>query len=164
MSTQTPRRPLGRPRPSIFNSAINTASSPNLAASYTSQHPPLSNPHLAGLSASVALARKASLNQLTSGSLSTIPDGSVGYGLTPVRDEESSPLNMGPVTPAMNRVLSDGAGTGDIDVGDVVNVPGGMHGTVKFIGSVKGKKGVFAGVELSKEWASRGKNDGDVDG
>ncbi|KAF2753245.1 hypothetical protein EJ05DRAFT_494994 [Pseudovirgaria hyperparasitica] len=52
----------------------------------------------------------------------------------------------------------------DIEVGDLVDVPGGMHGTIKFVGSVRGKKGVFAGVELSEEFAMRGKNDGDVDG
>ncbi|KAF2201453.1 hypothetical protein GQ43DRAFT_371427 [Delitschia confertaspora ATCC 74209] len=52
----------------------------------------------------------------------------------------------------------------EIEVGDEVDVPGGMHGVVKFIGSVRGKKGVFAGVELSREHAPRGKNDGDVDG
>ena len=49
-------------------------------------------------------------------------------------------------------------------VGDPVNVPGGMHGTVRFIGSVDGKKGTFAGVELATEYASRGKNSGDVGG
>jgi dynactin complex subunit len=52
----------------------------------------------------------------------------------------------------------------ELYVGDTVDVPGGMHGTVKFVGTVRGKKGVFAGVELSKEFAARGKNDGDVDG
>jgi hypothetical protein len=52
----------------------------------------------------------------------------------------------------------------EIEVGDTVDVPGGMHGVVKFIGSVRGKKGVFGGVELSREYAVRGKNDGDVDG
>ncbi|KAI9802237.1 MAG: hypothetical protein M1825_002958 [Sarcosagium campestre] len=52
----------------------------------------------------------------------------------------------------------------EIEVGDAVDVPGAMHGTVRFIGSVKGKKGTFAGVELSREFASRGKNDGDVEG
>lgn len=52
----------------------------------------------------------------------------------------------------------------DLELGDTVNVPGGMHGTIKFIGEVKGKKGIFAGVELSREWAARGKNDGDVEG
>ena len=52
----------------------------------------------------------------------------------------------------------------DVQVGDVVNVPGGMHGTVKYLGSVAGKAGRFAGVELSSEHAQRGKNSGDVDG
>lgn len=52
----------------------------------------------------------------------------------------------------------------DLEVGDLVGVPGGMTGTVRFIGAVEGKNGVFAGVELSQEYASRGKNDGDVDG
>jgi hypothetical protein len=51
-----------------------------------------------------------------------------------------------------------------LDVGDIVDVPGGMYGTVRFIGTVRGKKGSFAGVELSREWSSRGKNDGEVDG
>jgi len=49
-------------------------------------------------------------------------------------------------------------------VGDPVNVPGGMHGIVKFIGTVDGKRGTFAGVELASEYAARGKNSGDVDG
>lgn len=52
----------------------------------------------------------------------------------------------------------------DIGIGDMVDVPGGMHGVVKFVGSIRGKKGVFAGVELSRAFASRGKNDGAVDG
>ena len=51
-----------------------------------------------------------------------------------------------------------------IEVGDKVNVPGDMYGTVRFVGSVKGKAGTFAGVELSREFAQRGKNDGAVDG
>ncbi|KAF2235071.1 hypothetical protein EV356DRAFT_445682 [Viridothelium virens] len=53
---------------------------------------------------------------------------------------------------------------GGFEVGDTVDVPGGMWGVVKFIGNVKGKAGVFAGVELDREFASRGKNDGDVEG
>ncbi|KAL4802930.1 hypothetical protein BDV18DRAFT_153953 [Aspergillus unguis] len=52
----------------------------------------------------------------------------------------------------------------EIQVGDVVNVPGGMHGTVKFVGVVAGKPGRFAGIELASEHAKRGKNSGDVDG
>ena len=69
------------------------------------------------------------------------------------------------LTPAVNRTVNgDKIGNADVNVGDVVDVPGGMHGVVKFIGEVKGKKGIFAGVELSREWAPRGKNDGDVEG
>lgn len=49
-------------------------------------------------------------------------------------------------------------------IGDTVDVPGGMYGTVKFVGEVAGKKGKFAGVQLATEFASRGKNNGDVDG
>ena len=49
-------------------------------------------------------------------------------------------------------------------MGDIVDVPGGMYGTVKFIGEVAGKKGKFAGVQLAAEFAIRGKNSGDVDG
>lgn len=49
-------------------------------------------------------------------------------------------------------------------VGDTVEVPGGMHGTVKFVGAVDGKKGTFAGVQLAAEYAARGKNSGEVDG
>jgi predicted nucleic acid-binding Zn-ribbon protein len=52
----------------------------------------------------------------------------------------------------------------NVNVGDTVMVPGDMHGTVKFIGPVAGKKGVFAGVQLANEYAGRGKNSGEVDG
>lgn len=52
----------------------------------------------------------------------------------------------------------------ELQVGDLVNVPGGMYGTVKYLGSVAGKPGRFAGIELGAEHAQRGKNNGDVDG
>ena len=65
---------------------------------------------------------------------------------------------MPPYTPAR------GGGIDDLEIGELVDVPGNMHGTVKFIGNVQGKKGIFAGVELSQEFAAKGKNNGDVDG
>jgi len=66
---------------------------------------------------------------------------------------------------ATSRIIgNDRKGNQNLEVGDTVDVPGGMHGTIKFIGKVKGKAGTFAGVELAKEWAYRGKNDGDVEG
>ncbi|TQS34901.1 hypothetical protein Golomagni_04697 [Golovinomyces magnicellulatus] len=52
----------------------------------------------------------------------------------------------------------------DLNVGDTVDVPGRMHGIVRFVGAVKQKNGMFVGVELSKEFSSKGKNSGDVDG
>ena len=64
----------------------------------------------------------------------------------------------------MRSASDDRNGNQNLVVGDTVDVPGGMHGIIKFIGEVKGKKGTFAGVELAPEWAGRGKNDGDVDG
>lgn len=63
-----------------------------------------------------------------------------------------------PKTPASNGMDSD------LAVGDAVDVPGDMYGVVKFIGSVRGKNGRFVGVELDREFAARGKNDGDVEG
>jgi hypothetical protein len=51
-----------------------------------------------------------------------------------------------------------------LEIGDLVNVPGEMYGTVRFVGSVRGKPGRFVGVELDREFAAKGKNDGDVDG
>lgn len=72
---------------------------------------------------------------------------------------------MYPSKPANNRTISnDKFANQNLEVGDMVDVPGMMHGTIKFIGEVQGKKGHFAGVELSKEFAAKGKNDGDVDG
>ncbi len=149
---QSPKRFLARPRPSAGN-RINTASSPNLAGSFNTLQ--ISGLHLQAK----ALPRKTSLSALTSSHLATVPDASKGYGLSTVFDEDSpASRTMPPFTPTRG---NDGD---ELEVGDMVDVPGDMHGTVKFIGSVQGKKGVFAGVELSHEFAMRGKNSGDVDG
>lgn len=64
-------------------------------------------------------------------------------------------------TPTMPRKPG---GSDTVEVGDTVDVPGGMDGTVRFVGEVRGKNGYFVGVELSRKWANRGKNDGDADG
>jgi dynactin complex subunit len=69
-------------------------------------------------------------------------------------------------------MVSMGSGTNnntpvgrEVEVGDLVDVPGDMYGVVKFVGKIKGKgPTMFAGVELASEFAGRGKNDGDVDG
>lgn len=91
--------------------------------------------------------------------MATIPDASETYGLSTVLDEDSlASEGRG------NMTQHTGGDGGDVEVGELVDVPGNMHGTVKFLGTVAGKKGVFAGVELSEEYSARGKNNGDVDG
>ena len=132
-----------------------TASTPNLNTAYASQvkTPPVP-----------PLPRKTSFAALTSTSLASVPDVTGAYALDSVisnrpssRAQPTSARDMAPNTPG--KFVGD-----DVSVGDAVDVPGSMHGLVRFIGSVRGKKGVFAGVELDPEFAARGKNSGDVDG
>jgi hypothetical protein len=52
----------------------------------------------------------------------------------------------------------------DFQVGDTVEVPGGVDGVLMYLGEVKGKDGLFAGVELSEKWASKGRHDGSAGG
>ncbi|KJZ76713.1 hypothetical protein HIM_04049 [Hirsutella minnesotensis 3608] len=130
-------RSLRRPAPS--------ASTPDLNSLYAAQSrlaPP-------------GLSRKASLVALTPSSLASIPDVSESYALDSVLSDSS--FAMAPTTPARSSAE-------DVNVGEPVDVPGGMHGLVRFVGSVQGKKGTFAGVELHSDFASKGKNSGDVDG
>lgn len=118
-NTFTPRRSLARPRPSLGNSNINTTSSPNLSAAYNALQSSV-------VSRSNAIPRKSSLSALTltQGSLAKVPDASGHYGLSTVLDEDSQ--KMPPFTPSRQ--------DGDLEVGDIVDVPGSMYGTVKFIG------------------------------
>lgn len=147
MAMSTPhRRSLGRPRQSLGLSAANTASSPNLSASFASSQRPS------------ASTRKPS-------GLSTISDYHSETYDHRSTDNSSSPMTTSRALEMTNRNISgDDVGNKELDIGDAVDVPGGMHGIVRFIGEVKGKQGIFAGVELNKEWAARGKNNGDVEG
>ncbi|TQS32972.1 hypothetical protein Golomagni_06698, partial [Golovinomyces magnicellulatus] len=125
-----------------------TASTPNLHAAFHAH---------SKQKTSALLSRKTSLAALTPSSLATIPDASESYGLHSVLSESSHNIMVVPATPGKPSL-------DDVAVGDLVDVPGGMYGTVRFVGSVQGKKGVFAGIELTREFAARGKNNGDVDG
>ncbi|OAA43060.1 Cytoskeleton-associated protein, Gly-rich domain protein [Cordyceps fumosorosea ARSEF 2679] len=120
-----------------------SASTPDLNAAFTA-HSRLS----------AALSRKTSLAALTPSTLASIPDVSETYAL----DSVLSDPTMIPATPGRP------ASADDVVVGDSVEVPGGLRGTVRFVGTVQGKKGQFVGIELNREFAPRGKNNGDVDG
>ncbi|KAI7928515.1 hypothetical protein M0657_002623 [Pyricularia oryzae] len=125
-----------------------TASSPNLSTSYSRLAAPQHG-----------LSRKASQQALTPNSLAAIPDDSESYAIgTVLNDSEAMLPPPPPLTPGRP------SGDGHIAIGDIVDVPGNMHGTVRFVGNVDGRKGIFAGVELHPEFAARGKNNGDVDG
>ena len=51
------------------------------------------------------------------------------------------------------------------EVGDNVRIESlGFEGTLRFIGEIDGKLGLWAGVELSGGFSGRGKNDGTVNG
>lgn len=124
-------------RPSLSNSK--TASTPDLASAYSQSK----------------LLRKTSLAALTPSSLASIPDVSESYAIDSVLNQApENTIHEEPETPPAM----------ELSVGDSVNVPGGMVGTVRFVGTVQGKKGTFVGVELDSEFAARGKNNGDVDG
>lgn len=97
--------------------------------------------------------KPASYNQLTPDSLAALPDSTGTYGL-------STPMKRAGFT----EPRSASRQAGDIDIGDKVDAPGGLYGTVRFIGPVRGKPGVFVGVELDRELSGRGKNDGSVEG
>lgn len=116
--------------------------------------------------------------------MATIPDATESYAFDTLNEfsfpsnnshnshnnhNNAPPATMAPLTPgrfASSMASYSGAPTSDdlVVAGDPVDVPGGMHGTVRFVGSVAGRKGVFAGVELHPDFATRGKNSGDVDG
>ncbi|EKJ68031.1 hypothetical protein FPSE_11842 [Fusarium pseudograminearum CS3096] len=126
----------------------NIVSTPNLKSAYTT--------HSRGAPPLPPLPRKASFAQLTQSSLASIPDVSESYAVDTVLSDSSVNM-MPPTTPGRSQAAG-------VSLGDIVDVPGGMFGVVRFVGPVQGKKGVFAGVELVEEFANRGKNDGDVDG
>lgn len=136
-----------------------------LSTPHCRSRPSLKSPSLSTHSSAPnsQLAARTTLAQLQSGRSPTSFDGPPRPLLKQAHSIGSSPLanqrNMAPIITSHKGLTAD-----SLTVGDPVDVPGGMHGTIKFIGEVKGKKGIFAGVELSREWAARGKNNGDVDG
>ncbi|KAK0673257.1 hypothetical protein QBC41DRAFT_352707 [Cercophora samala] len=106
------------------------------------------------------LSRKGSVAALTQNSLASIPDDSEAYAYNQVLASENTNNMPSPLTPGR---LGGAAAGEDVQVGDVIDVPGNMTGTIRFIGSVTGRKGTFVGVELHPDFAGRGKNSGDVD-
>ena len=156
---------LSRVRPTAGLATIKTTSSPNLSSAFQSvrKPPPLPSALTNGRRPSSGRTRKRSLPPEPP---KTDPSSNFDSQQTPMMaGPGSSPFTMHPPRPTNGRTATDDKNANqNLEVGDVVDVPGSMFGTIKFIGEVKGKKGHFAGVELDKEFAVKGKNDGDVDG
>ncbi|KAF7193433.1 CAP-Gly domain-containing linker protein 1 [Pseudocercospora fuligena] len=105
--------------------------------------------------------QRSGLQRPSFGNTNTASSPSLRASTTDVARKASYRALTGVPSANTTPVKMDG---GDLSLGDTVNVPGEMYGTVKFLGSVRGKNGTFVGVELDREFAARGKNDGDVDG
>ncbi|GAA5935557.1 uncharacterized protein JCM15063_001076 [Sporobolomyces koalae] len=87
---------------------------------------------------------------------------------TPANHRPKTPTGFGSSTSRFPSPLpSSSAATVNFGVGDLVSfevVGERLEGTVRFIGAVDGKAGEWGGVELTEEYAGRGKNDGSVKG
>jgi CAP-Gly domain-containing linker protein 1 len=91
-------------------------------------------------------------------------------GITPRRPSmaasvsSSTPYNRRPESRA-SAVYESQRSQWTPTVGEGVRIESqGIEGTLRYLGEVQGKEGIFAGVELSAGFAGRGKNDGTVDG
>lgn len=102
-----------------------------------------------------------------------LPSGANAPNLPPISPPMLSPDTVLARKQSFNQLVQNssskdsgygGDSDGGLEIGDKVNVPGGMYGVVKFVGTVKGKPGVFVGVELEGPHAVNGKNDGTVEG
>lgn len=63
----------------------------------------------------------------------------------------SSPLQQQPTTPRLF-------------IGDRVTLPEGQEGILRYIGTIHGKNGEFAGVELINEFSNMGRHNGEFEG
>lgn len=136
---------------------LSSISTPNLNQIYNAHSTTATRP---GPPVPQLLSRKGSVAALTQNSLASIPDDSEAYAYNQVLASENTNIMPSPLTPGR---LGGAAGGEDVQVGDVIDVPGNMTGTIRFIGPVTGRKGTFVGVELHPDFAGRGKNSGDVD-
>lgn len=156
---RTIRRPAPR-KPSGLGKII-TASTPNLRGIFTGASPSNTNaPPVPPLQ----LQRKGSHAALTSNSLAALPDASESYALATLNNSSPSTRTNNKMVPSPLTPRVGAAAAGNPMVGDTVDVPGNMQGTVRFVGTVGGRKGTFAGIELHPQFAPKGKNNGDVDG
>jgi CAP-Gly domain-containing linker protein 1 len=89
---------------------------------------------------------------------------SVGSSFPPRAKTPAGQRPPSRVGDAYPRSASRASGRG-FDVGDNVRIESlGFEGTLRYLGEIAGKQGLWAGVELGPGFAGKGKNDGSVAG
>jgi len=117
--------------------------------------PPQSQPSTSSLSASLH-------SQSGRRSVTGRPSSAVSPSSSFPKERAKTPTSARP--PSRH---SDGLGKGTrtFDIGDNVRIESlGYEGTLRYIGEIDGKAGVWAGVELRDGFSGKGKNNGTVNG
>lgn len=149
LGTTTPKTPLNHStRLRTASSGVALSSRSSLSASTTTPTHPPTTPGYTLRHTSLAVSHSPSITT------SRTP------GKTPPARVSTS---MG--APALPNVPGTDRKKFDPVVGDLVRLEGmGFEGRLRYKGEIKGKAGIFAGVELLEGFRGRGKNDGSVDG
>lgn len=106
---------------------------------------------------------KSSFSALQSGRRSVASRPSSVISAPPTRAKTPIARPSSRLSDAFPRSISRAGKT--FDVGDNVRIESlGYEGTLRYLGEINGKPGLWAGVELSGGFAGKGKNDGSVNG
>lgn len=115
------------------------------------------------------LSPQSATHPLSSGrrSVAGRPSSAASSSSTKFHERAKTPTSSRVSSRPPSRQQSEGPGKvcRSFEVGDNVRIESlGFEGTLRFIGEIDGKPGLWAGVELSGGFSGRGKNDGTVNG
>ncbi|KAF9529334.1 hypothetical protein CPB83DRAFT_765141 [Crepidotus variabilis] len=117
-----------------------------------------------------SLSPKSAAHNMTSGRRSVAGRPSSAAATQPIRPAEraKTPTSIRPTAtsrPPSRQSDVFSKSVKPFEVGDNVRIESlGFEGTLRFLGEIDGKQGLWAGVELSGGFAGKGKNDGSVAG
>jgi CAP-Gly domain-containing linker protein 1 len=142
---QSGRRSVARP--ANITTATNSVRSPSAASSAASSSGPPRMP-----------LPKTPTSSRSTGGFSYTPRASTSTTTSSRPESRQSDVHS-------RRESKSNAKERTFEQGDTVRIESlGMEGTLRFLGAIEGKPGVWAGVELAPGFAGRGKNDGTVNG
>lgn len=171
----TPGKTSGIPTPGRFRSASNVTVQPALdpddrdyasrafAEAIKANDPAQHRASLTYNAPSSSSSPKSSLSTLQSGRRSVTGRPSSVTSAPPTRTKTPSAYPPNRQSDAVPRSVSRASRT--FEVGDNVRIESlGYEGTLRYVGEIDGKPGLWAGVELGGGFAGKGKNDGSVSG